>query len=38
MVQEDNSPVNDLDEIEGLSLSNEKIEKRRLHNNIDFVF
>ena len=39
MVQEDNSPVNDLDEIEGLSLSNEKIEKRRLRpltSSLDF--
>ncbi len=37
MVQEDTSPVNDLDEIEGLNLNNGKIEKRRLRPLTSFL-
>ena len=37
MVQEDTSPVNDLDEIEGLDLNNGKIEKRRLRPLTSFL-
>ena len=37
MIQENNSPVNDLNEIEGLSLSDEKVEKRRLRPLTSFL-